>query len=73
MCDVAGCIRVFNPDAARLFAMNCPAIARICIGICRGGEEQPMPPQELPLARALFGQVKKSISRFIKQTEWGNR
>ena len=57
MCDVEGCIRVFNPAAAKLFEMNYPSYCSDLYGIRRSGEEQPMPPQELPLARALFGQV----------------
>lgn len=63
ICDLAGRIRVFNPAAVKLFEMNPPSYCSDLYGIQRRGEEQPMQPRELPLARALSGQV---IEEFLE-------
>ncbi len=57
ICDIEGCIRVFNAAAVKLFEMNYPSYCSDLYGLHRRGEEQPVKPKELPLARALCGQV----------------
>lgn len=66
VCDLEGCIRVFNPAAVKLFEINYPSYCSDLYGIRRSGEEQPMPPKELPLALALAGQMIEEPFEILK-------